>query len=576
MSDLREALDERAGRFVPSGDGWDRLLGLSARRQRRRRALAAVLALTLFGGAAAGLWAAFQPPGSSSSTPAIRPRVTATIHVPGGVTDVAVGYGSVWAPGNGVVSRIDPRTNRVIGSIPLSGNSDYRDVAAGGGGVWVTDSGRRTVTRIDPATDEVVATIPLPTSPIGVATGFGSVWVSLLDRLVRIDPATNSPARLPLDLRSRADRVALGEDGIWIGAPCCDGDLERLDPATGRVVAKIRVQEDGPPAVGERSVWIPDHPFVVRIDARSGRKIAAIPVFSPGAMVVGGGFVWIVSRSVSTEPAEVLRIDPTTNRVAGAPIQVGMTPVGIAFGDGAVWVANFFDQTISRIDLRPCSAPTCAQLPVPTATPLPVQTPTPGAGATPSGEAPSSTEGFAVWPEDNPAQANQAAAVLAAQEAAGQPTSWRADPVQTATRFAGDVLGWTNVVAGPPEASPGGLVAVDVSDGSVPASSRPVIPIRLQKLVGGKWWSVIDVGPVDPAVSVSGVHVILGFDVAGAASIRLFVGYGDDRATKTVHGSSAALDLPTQQIGPGHVLILFEDSAGRVFDAIGRRLPAGE
>ncbi|HKN79931.1 MAG TPA: ABC transporter substrate-binding protein, partial [Actinomycetota bacterium] len=55
---------------------------------------------------------------------------------------------------------------------------------------------------------------------------------------------------------------------------------------------------------------------------------------------------WVVN---SGGPS-VSRISPETNTVVGEAIEVGNGPAGIAAGEGAVWVANRFDGTISRID----------------------------------------------------------------------------------------------------------------------------------------------------------------------------------------------------------------------------------
>ena len=45
----------------------------------------------------------------------------------------------------------------------------------------------------------------------------------------------------------------------------------------------------------------------------------------------------------------VVRLDPSTNRVT-ATIRVGVNPLSVAFDSGSVWVANYGDGTISRID----------------------------------------------------------------------------------------------------------------------------------------------------------------------------------------------------------------------------------
>jgi YVTN family beta-propeller protein len=45
----------------------------------------------------------------------------------------------------------------------------------------------------------------------------------------------------------------------------------------------------------------------------------------------------------------LLRVDPATNTVVDT-IPVGDGPIGVAVGEGAVWVANELSATVSRID----------------------------------------------------------------------------------------------------------------------------------------------------------------------------------------------------------------------------------
>jgi YVTN family beta-propeller protein len=82
------------------------------------------------------------------------------------------------------------------------------------------------------------------------------------------------------------------------------------------------------------------------IDSESGKIASAIPVgASPGGVAWGEGAVWVANA----DDDSVSRIDPSTNEVKQT-IQVGAGPAGIAVGGGAVWVANGLDGTVSRID----------------------------------------------------------------------------------------------------------------------------------------------------------------------------------------------------------------------------------
>ena len=67
----------------------------------------------------------------------------------------------------------------------------------------------------------------------------------------------------------------------------------------------------------------------------------AIPVFALGQGGDGGGTV--------VEPNFVALIDPQSNSVVDT-VQVGARPLGVAVGEGSVWVANQDDETLSRID----------------------------------------------------------------------------------------------------------------------------------------------------------------------------------------------------------------------------------
>jgi streptogramin lyase len=64
-------------------------------------------------------------------------------------------------------------------------------------------------------------------------------------------------------------------------------------------------------------------------------------------VAVAGGSVWATNPYEST----VMRIDPETNRRAGAPIRVPGGPSTIEFGFGFLWVAGEAG-TLTRIDPR--------------------------------------------------------------------------------------------------------------------------------------------------------------------------------------------------------------------------------
>ena len=118
----------------------------------------------------------------------------------------------------GSVQRVDPRSNRLVATIPVG--PVPRFLVTGAGGVWVLNQGDGTVSRIDPATNRVVATIAADVAGPGgdIAVGANRVWVRATRVLLSaIDPATNRVvARFGPPMGSGAVRVA--NNIVWVSA----------------------------------------------------------------------------------------------------------------------------------------------------------------------------------------------------------------------------------------------------------------------------------------------------------------------------------------------------------------------
>ena len=178
----------------------------------------------------------------SATVTRVEPPAEAAVHgvAPGGL---AVVGGTVWAsdPSRNAVVRIDAGTARIAHRIAVAGEPTR--VAADEHAVWVVardrggTAGRRptaatrpTLVRIDPRTNRVAARIPLPLTPLRVALGGGSVWVTAMRVLdpagastdatvLRIDPRTNRiVARIPLRTRA-VDGIAVANGLVWVAVP---------------------------------------------------------------------------------------------------------------------------------------------------------------------------------------------------------------------------------------------------------------------------------------------------------------------------------------------------------------------
>lgn len=182
----------------------------------------------------------------SETVTQLEPSTQTKIHgvAPGGLA-VVPGAGvreTVWAsdPTRNRVVRIDTARRRIVSQIPIAGfpsrlAADARAVwviaRGSGGSEWAPTRGTKPVLwRIDPAVNEPVARLRLPLTPIRVALGAGSVWVtaervlssdgSTVDAAVlRIDPATNRiVGRIALHT-SAVDGIVVSHGLVWAAVP---------------------------------------------------------------------------------------------------------------------------------------------------------------------------------------------------------------------------------------------------------------------------------------------------------------------------------------------------------------------
>jgi streptogramin lyase len=201
----------------------------------------------------------------------IEPRdnsLAATIPVGSEPEGIATTPGAVWVVNKGVatVSRIDPATNEVVATVrigPAPCCSDHMAVAAGAGAVWVSVPSADSIVRINPGTNTVVARVrlsPLQQPCAMLAAGAGSVWATggagCGTGLMRVNGRTNKPAGA-IKGTSVPVGVAVGFGSVWVAD--LQGQIVRVNPKTNRIVGRLGLR--GTPvrlAVGFGSLWVRD------------------------------------------------------------------------------------------------------------------------------------------------------------------------------------------------------------------------------------------------------------------------------------------------------------------------------
>ncbi len=277
------------------------------------------------------------------------------------------------------------------------GNS-LESLAVSDDAVWVVSHRGGIVTRIDPSTNEVVAVVEsriLPDCQVNACVGLGSVdlrndevWFhnQYLQLFLRIDTETNEVVdevsdighghfvpgsdlmwsagagggAIGRDFDSREVVVTVDHDGpiepagvaagsMWFTSTACDL-LLRVDPATGAVQATI-------PAVGcarsvvevGNEVWLSSSRGIQRIDPATDEVLGRIRASTDNdrlSLVVVGDSVWFRTRIT-----EIVRIDATTAQpMERITLPWGQYEAEIGGGLGSVWVANWAEGTVYRIE----------------------------------------------------------------------------------------------------------------------------------------------------------------------------------------------------------------------------------
>lgn len=274
-------------------------------------------------------------------------RLVADVPVGNGPTLVAAGAGALWVA-NGqdqTVSRVDPQARVVAKIIGIAFAPEA--LTADEGGVWFAtgaDSNLAVsdglVARIDPRTNQpgqIIRSVGGGGGRAVLALGGGSLWIGNDDdpRIYRLDPGSNAISLAVSDVTPRS--LTFGAGSLWALRPV-DRSVVRIDPDAYRVIATVpfEARGAGATAFGAGALWVADtlEGVVWRIDPAANVASGTIEVGQhPGAVVVAGGFVWVANTGAGT----VSKIDPRTNEVV-AVITVGHVPAGIAAADGEIWV----------------------------------------------------------------------------------------------------------------------------------------------------------------------------------------------------------------------------------------------
>src|SRR5215217_1584943 len=192
-----------------------------------------------------------------------------------------------------------------------------------------------------------------------LAAGDGAVWISQTFEIDRIDPGTGEIEAKVTVPEGACEATAFGFGALWT-ATCEKPGLSRIDPrtntVTGHLDLAVPTQLDGEGSVGagEGGIWLAVDGAgcsacrVARVDPQTLRVTAHVRVKVGAAGVrTGSGSVWVTNPRLDI----VERIDPHRNAVVGST-KVGDAPRFLAVGAGGVWTIDQQGGTVTRLDLK--------------------------------------------------------------------------------------------------------------------------------------------------------------------------------------------------------------------------------
>jgi YVTN family beta-propeller protein len=202
-----------------------------------------------------------------------------------------------------------------------------------------------------PSAGRVVDRTKVGGQPCGITDAGGMIWVSDADRakLVRIDPDTGT-SRVVADLDTSPCEITPAFGSLWVVTQ--SGRLDRVDPRTGDVTARIKVGATSYQAVATPdAVWVSnrDDGTLTQVDPATNDVVRTVrlPDMQPGGMVYAAGALWIGNDTSGS--TTLRRMDPQTRKTVR--VTAGDRPVYLTSTPGAVWVSNVTDGTVSRIDV---------------------------------------------------------------------------------------------------------------------------------------------------------------------------------------------------------------------------------
>ncbi len=286
-----------------------------------------------------------RAPRQRTLPPPSGPQVQAVVRLPSPAAAMASSGGRVWVLGRTGLVRIDPRQDRVHRiSVPVPFNLGAPVLVPDDrGGVWFALGSN--VGHVDAGGASVKPLVSLPNA-WGLALGGGRVWIGTTRSIVALDPATGRRvAAFPF--HCSCGSIAFADGSLWMIDFNTEG-VDRIDPSTGHVEARIIAADSGTLIVSHAALWALGDPGVFRIDtatntAQQAASLSSFEGYTAVQATLGDGDIWANAglSGMGGGDSVVHVIDPSTGHAVGRVdvFHLDQAACRLAVADHTLWEA---------------------------------------------------------------------------------------------------------------------------------------------------------------------------------------------------------------------------------------------
>jgi DNA-binding beta-propeller fold protein YncE len=223
-------------------------------------------------------------------------------------------------------------------------------VAQLGSRYWATDDIRDVLVQFDPTSGRTLATVHLNGRPVAMIADAGDLWVANMvsNTVQEVSPQQRRVIRT-IAVPSGPSGLAVEDGRLWLTSITA-GSVSAIEPSTGALGAAVPLTGGAVRiAAGFNALWVTgtsDELTELQPGANgSPDRLDTVRVGSgPIGVATGEGSVWVADTTAGT----VARVDPVTRHVLHT-YRIGGDPLAVSVADGRVWVADGSGQTLRTV-----------------------------------------------------------------------------------------------------------------------------------------------------------------------------------------------------------------------------------